>query len=327
MAKPKKSVFKKWWFWVLAIIVVIAVASPGEEDAVTETKAEEAGNKQTEKEKQPEGTEKEEVEEEEEEEVVKDPIVFEFEQAEYLADSEEFKIVAKTSLPDSTEVYFGLKGEEDYDYNGVPQSAVVEGGVLELSLGTFVDEYDGREYLKNGTYQLAASLTVNKDLNNNTHLLEKYGEFKAFTEKYEIDGTVEETEQGYVIENIAQKEINLENAYSSDEIQQFKLEAKKADAETIDFKQLDKNADRHAGKYVTYTGEIIQIMEGDNYTQIRLALDDWGNEVLFVEYDGYTDFVEGDKVTIYGEVYGSYSYQSQAGWEITLPGILADIVE
>ncbi|WP_313892448.1 hypothetical protein [Psychrobacillus sp.] len=106
---------------------------------------------------------------------------------------------------------------------------------------------------------------------------------------------------------------------------------KKANAKTIDYPQLKKNPDRYSGEYVKYTGEIIQILEGNNRTNIRLAVtqDSHGydfNDIIFIEYDGYTDFVDGDIVTIYGGVYGAYSYKSQAGHNISLPGILADEV-
>ena len=66
-------------------------------------------------------------------------------------------------------------------------------------------------------------------------------------------------------------------------------------------------------------------------TNIRLSVvkDSYGysmNDLVFVEYYGYTDFVDGDVVTIYGEVYGNYSYESQVGYNISLPGIIADEV-
>lgn len=108
--------------------------------------------------------------------------------------------------------------------------------------------------------------------------------------------------------------------------------AKKANAQPIEYAKLKKNPDRYAGEYVKYTGEIIQIMEGDNITQIRLAVtkSSYGydfNDIVFVEYIGLTDFVEEDVITVYGTIYGEFSYTSQAGWEIALPGMLAESIE
>ena len=108
--------------------------------------------------------------------------------------------------------------------------------------------------------------------------------------------------------------------------------AKKTNAQTIDYAQLKKNPDRYKGEYVKYTGEVIQILEGDSITNIRLAVTktSYGydfNDVIFIEYPGYTDFVDNDIVTVYGEIYGSYSYESQAGFNISLPGLLAETIE
>lgn len=108
--------------------------------------------------------------------------------------------------------------------------------------------------------------------------------------------------------------------------------AKKANAKTIDYPQLKKNPDRYKGEYVKYKGKILQILEGDNITNIRLAVTptSYGynvSDVIFIEYPGYTDFVDDDIVTVYGEIYGSYSYESQAGYQISLPGLLATEIE
>ncbi|WP_437832575.1 hypothetical protein ACQRXC_23735 (plasmid) [Niallia taxi] len=121
-------------------------------------------------------------------------------------------------------------------------------------------------------------------------------------------------------------------AAKAEEKAKKEAEEKKANAQPIKYAQFKKNPDRHTGEYVKYEGQIIQIMEGDDLTQIRLAVtqDSFGwnsNDLIFVEYDGLTDFVEEDVVTIYGEVYGSYNYESQAGWDITLPAVLADTIE
>ncbi|MEC0273112.1 Slp family lipoprotein [Peribacillus frigoritolerans] len=107
---------------------------------------------------------------------------------------------------------------------------------------------------------------------------------------------------------------------------------KQASAQTIRYAQMIKNPDRYAGEYVKYRGEIVQIQEGDDMTVIRLAVTQesygWNpNEVIWVEVEGYTDFVDEDIVTVYGTVVGKHSYTSQAGWEITVPAMLADTVE
>lgn len=143
-----------------------------------------------------------------------------------------------------------------------------------------------------------------------------------------------EAEEKALAEQRAKEE--AEAKAKADEEARLKAEqeavAKKANAQTIDYAQLKKNPDRYKGEYVKYTGEVLQILEGDDITNIRLAVtkSSYGynsNDVIFVEYPGYTDFVDDDIVTVYGEIYGSYSYESQAGYNISLPGLLADTVE
>ncbi|WP_144451062.1 hypothetical protein [Halalkalibacter nanhaiisediminis] len=85
---------------------------------------------------------------------------------------------------------------------------------------------------------------------------------------------------------------------------QQRLEAKKSEATELSFAQLNKNLDRHTGEYVKYTGEIVQIQDDSDITIIRLAVteDSYGynyNDIIWVEYEGYTDFIDEDIVTVY----------------------------
>ncbi|WP_050614966.1 hypothetical protein [Bacillus testis] len=107
---------------------------------------------------------------------------------------------------------------------------------------------------------------------------------------------------------------------------------KKANAQTIDYSHLKKNPDRYSDQYVKYVGQIVQIQESGHYTAIRLAVTQTSygydfNDIIWVEYDGLTDFVEDDIVTVYGEIAGTKSYKSTAGWKITIPAIVADHIE
>jgi hypothetical protein len=106
----------------------------------------------------------------------------------------------------------------------------------------------------------------------------------------------------------------------------------KEKAKTIDYKQLEKNPDRMKGEYVTFQGEIVQILEEGESTEMRVAVtkESWGwssSDIVYVGYAGLTDYVEGDVITFYGEVYGSVQYTSQAGWEISVPAVIADVIE
>jgi len=100
----------------------------------------------------------------------------------------------------------------------------------------------------------------------------------------------------------------------------------KAATTYIPFKQLDKNPDGKAREKVKYTGTIVQIMESGGSTEIRLALSGGYDDIIYVTYSGTTDAVEGDTVTIWGDVYGSYTYTSEANYQITLPRIDAKYI-
>lgn len=101
----------------------------------------------------------------------------------------------------------------------------------------------------------------------------------------------------------------------------------KASCKTMSFKELDKNPDGHAGERVKFTGRVVQIMESTGSTDIRMDVNDNFGDTVYVVYDGTTTAVEDSMITIYGEVVGSYTYESQAGWQITVPMIRAKYIE
>ena len=107
----------------------------------------------------------------------------------------------------------------------------------------------------------------------------------------------------------------------------------KKSCKNISYKRLKKNPDQYAGERYKARGKILQIMEGLGQTEMRIAVtkDSWGywnyDDVIYVTYDGTTDFVEEDVVTVYGEITGSYTYTSIAGWTITVPGVNAKYIE
>lgn len=120
---------------------------------------------------------------------------------------------------------------------------------------------------------------------------------------------------------------------SSDKLAVTKMTEKeladlKTTAQTIDYLQLKKNPDKYKGESVKYTGEIVQILESSNRSDIRLAVTetDYGydfSDIIYVTYSGTSDFVEGDIVTIYGTVTGTHRYKSTANFNIEVPGVKA----
>lgn len=184
-------------------------------------------------------------------------------------------------------------------------------------------------YTIKGTTEPGATVTITKSekkLNQATAGKDGNFSFKVDTkEKGDYKYTIKATKENF-------KEQSKEVAFTRTLSAKEEAQAKRANAKTISFDKLNKNPDRYKGEYVKYRGEIVQIMEGSGMTQIRLSVTPtsygWSaSDIIYVTYIGYTDFVDEDVVTIYGEVSGSYTYTSQAGWDITLPLVIADSIE
>ena len=109
-------------------------------------------------------------------------------------------------------------------------------------------------------------------------------------------------------------------------------EAKKGYETGITFNNLARNPDDYMDKKVKFSGEVLQVIEYDDGTEIRLA-------TAQTEYGIYLDDViylyipseninsrilDGDIITIYGVSKGLFTYTSTADLSITLPVIEVD---
>lgn len=98
----------------------------------------------------------------------------------------------------------------------------------------------------------------------------------------------------------------------------------------ITYDQLARTPDDFEGKKVKFTGKVIQVIEDDDTTQIRLKVNDNSDTVLFGQYlssiTGHR-VLEDDYITIYGESVGTISYDSTMGGKITIPGVVIDKID
>ena len=106
----------------------------------------------------------------------------------------------------------------------------------------------------------------------------------------------------------------------------------KNQAQSIDFKELNKNPDVFNGRITKFTGKILQIQESAGSGIIRLAVTQesygWSSsDVVYVEYQNHTDALQDDVVTVYGQLTGSKTYTSQAKWQLTIPSMTACAIE
>ncbi|MGC9968434.1 MAG: hypothetical protein ABSC29_01725 [Minisyncoccia bacterium] len=104
-------------------------------------------------------------------------------------------------------------------------------------------------------------------------------------------------------------------------------------AQTIDYKQLEKDPGSFNGTIAEFTGQILQIQQSDSQGIIRLAVDKlfgdaWNpGDVVYVSYQGSTNAVQGDIVNVYGPLTGSQTYTSQANFHITVPSMTGCVIE
>lgn len=83
------------------------------------------------------------------------------------------QISASTNFPEDTEIMFGLAGKiDEYSVSVPPEPALVKNGKLNVVLGP--------DSMVNGTFDIRASFSVNKDRDRNLHLFDEFGDYKEF---------------------------------------------------------------------------------------------------------------------------------------------------
>lgn len=93
------------------------------------------------------------------------------------------------------------------------------------------------------------------------------------------------------------------------------------------FDQLARTPDDYKGKKVSFTGKVIQVVEGDDETDLRVAIDGDIDNIILVGFNpeimNGSRVLEDDKITFYGMSLGTTTYDSTAGGKITVPLVYA----
>lgn len=98
----------------------------------------------------------------------------------------------------------------------------------------------------------------------------------------------------------------------------------------ITFDQLARTPDDYKGKKVKFKGKVVQVIEGSGTIQIRLAVNNNYDTVLFGEYQSgivSSRVLEDDRITIYGTSAGLISYESTMGGNITIPAVSIEKID
>lgn len=139
----------------------------------------------------------------------------------------------------------------------------------------------------------------------------------------------EESEKEESIESVVSESIESEE--SSLEIETPVVEFDPADYQTgLTFEDLARSPEEHKFKAVTLEGTVAQVMQGDGYTQYRLAINDDYDQMVYIEIDNAqleTRILEDDYIRVYGTYFGELTYESTLGGNITIPGIIVDKFE
>lgn len=98
----------------------------------------------------------------------------------------------------------------------------------------------------------------------------------------------------------------------------------------ITYSQLARTPDDYEGEKVKFSGKVVQVMEDDDAVQIRLAVNNNYDTIVYAEYDPYivdSRILEDDQITIMGTSSGIITYESTMGGNISIPSVLVDEIE
>lgn len=99
----------------------------------------------------------------------------------------------------------------------------------------------------------------------------------------------------------------------------------------ITYDQLARTPEKYDGSQVKFSGEVIQVVEDSNFTEIRLAVNSNYDTILHCSIPKFTGItarvLEHDMITISGLSDKLYTYTSVMGNKITVPSVYVSKVE
>ncbi|MDA2028273.1 hypothetical protein VSY18_04960 [Bacillus albus] len=135
------------------------------------------------------------------------------------------------------------------------------------------------------------------------------------------------------------KELTAEEKAAAEQAAAEKAAAEKAAKEEeerigyetgITYDQLARTPDDFKGKKAKFTGKVLQVMEGQGETQLRIAVNGDYDKVLYIAYKSdilNSRVLEKDNVTVKGKSAGIFTYKSTMGGEISIPAMLVEKID
>ncbi len=173
--------------------------------------------------------------------------------------------------------------------------------------------------------------TQNKDLQEKVDEAAPWFKMKD-QERKQKEAEAKAAEEKRLAEEKAKKEAEAAAKAKAEAEEKAKKEAeeKKGYETGITYDQLARTPDDFIDKKVKFNGKVVQVIEGSGVTQIRLAVNDNYDTILFAEYDSsITDsrILEDDMITIMGVSTGLLTYESTMGGEISIPGVSVEKID
>ncbi|MFA9464088.1 MAG: hypothetical protein ACERKN_07315 [Velocimicrobium sp.] len=184
--------------------------------------------------------------------------------------------------------------------------------------------------------------TQYQDLNNDYTALKKVNQeyeeiiepYKDLTEAEILENTnkanLKAKKDKLKLEELNTKEAAEKAAEKKAEKKEKEKEEKKGYDTDITYDQIARTPDDYLDKKVKFSGIVLQVMEGTNSTQIRLAIDKDYDQVIYCEYASdivKSRILDDDIITLYGVSKGLLSYKSTLGGTITIPSVLIDKID
>lgn len=97
----------------------------------------------------------------------------------------------------------------------------------------------------------------------------------------------------------------------------------------FDYELLMRDPDGFSGRPATFSGEIVQVMDS-LFDAVQLRVDIGDNRVIYVSYTmkkGELRYLEGDVVTVYGELTGLKTYTAVLGNQVSVPSLSAKYIK
>jgi len=161
-------------------------------------------------------------------------------------------------------------------------------------------------------------------------LKSEYDSYKESMSEYEGLATAEAEARKLEAESLAAAEAEAQ-AQAEAEAQAQKDAEEQAGYETgITYDQLARTPDDYMGKKIKFTGKVIQVLEGADSTEIRIAVNSNYDTILYGAYSSSivsSRVLEDDVITIYGTSAGLLSYESTMGGTITIPSAVIEKIE